>query len=250
MSTALNYEVVVNLGLSYVNNLQMAWGSNTTLTVAVGQCRDSTNVFDMVLGSSVTINTAVVGANGIDTGTIGASKTYFVHLISDSRQVKSTAAMVSLSSTAPTLPSGYDTFRVIGIWLTDGSSHFIKGYVAGNGSLRQHYHDANISVLASGTATALTAIDLSAAVPAVDNTPVYIQADYTPATAGDSVSFATTGSTATLLPHVTGSVAAKANSGQIKVLSKLASSLPKIQYINSAASGSTNTWVCGFEYFI
>lgn len=249
-STALTYEQVVNQPFLYVNNLQVAWGSNTTLTVAAGQCRDSTNVFDMTLASSVTINTSVVGVNGIDTGTIGSSKTYYVLLISDSRQVNATAALVSLSATAPTMPTGYDTFRVIDVWLTDGSSHFIKGYVVGNGSLRQHYHDANISVLPSGTATSLTNIDLTGSVPAVDNIPVFLMVDFTPNAASDKVSFAPAGSTATLLPHVSGSVATKINSGQLKVLSKLATSLPTIQYINSAASGSTNAWVCGFDYFI
>lgn len=250
MTNTLNYEQVVNQPNLYVNNLQTEWGSNSTLTVASGQARDSSNVFDITLASGVTINAAVVGANGIDTGSLAASSTYYVHLIYDNTLVKPVAALLSLSSTAPTLPAGYGFFRVIGIWLTDGSSHLIKGYQAGNGNVRQHYYDANISVVSAGTATSLTAVDLSAAVPALDNTPVYIQADYTPATAGDSVSFATSGSSATILPHITGSVAAKANTGQLKILSKLASSLPKIQYINSAASGSTNAWVCGFEYFI
>lgn len=243
---------VVQSPLLYTNNLQVAWGSNTTLTMAAGQKRNSTNVADMILSSGVTCNAAVNGANGLDTGTFAASTWYYLHFIFNSTAPATTgASLLSLSATAPTLPSGYDTFALQAVWLTDGSTHFIKGYVAGNGSTRQHYWDANIATaITAGTATTLTAVDLSVGVPPIENTPVYLQVDYTPATANDTVSIATAGSTATVLPHVTGSVAAKVNTGQLKVISKLASSVAKVQYINSAAAGSTAIWVSGFEYFV
>jgi hypothetical protein len=134
--------------------------------------------------------------------------------------------------------------------LTDGSVHFLKCYISGNNNYRYHFWDANIAVLTSGTATSLTAISLASAIPPVDLTPVQIEADFTPATANDTVSFAPFGSTATLLPHLAGSVAAKINSGQFKIISKLDTATPKILYINSAASGDADVWVSGFEYFI
>ncbi len=105
-------------------------------------------------------------------------------------------------------------------------------------------------MLAAGTATTLTNISLAAAVPPIAGLPVRIDAEVTPATAGDKVSFAPAGSTATLLAHLTGSVAAIKNSGQFLIPSGLVTSAATIQYINSAASGSTNVWVNGFNYSV
>lgn len=235
-----------------IQGLNIAVASNTTLTVSAGSAIDSTNQSNMILPLAITINAAVNGLNGLDSGVFQASKTYGIYEIGSSMGAEPTGGIMSLSMTAPLLPVGkkYDVFKLIGLAFSDGSTHFLNVRQVGNSNLRQYYFDSNIAVLAAGTATSLTAIDLSAAVPVIDALPVYIEVEYTPATANDKVSFAPGGSTATLLPHINGSVAAKINSGQLKVLSKLVSSLPTILYINSAAAGSTNVWVTGFEHFV
>ncbi len=241
---------IVNAGLLYVNSLQVsnnAVAPNTKLDLAAGQCRDSANVIDIVLSSGVTINAAVNGINGLDTGTFAASSWYYVHVIADSSNKKPVGGLLSLSKTAPTLPFGYDSFRLLDAARADGSVHFLPFYNVGNGSSRKKYWDASIQVLNDGTASTLTAIDLSTAVPPIENTPVIINVEFTPATADDKVSFAPAGSTATVLPNISGVVAAKKQTGQLQVLSKLASSVAKILYINSAASGNTDVFVYGFE---
>lgn len=237
----------------YANNLQIsnnATTPNTKIDIAAGAARDSTNVYDIILSTATTINTAVVGANGIDTGTLGASKTYAVFVIGDSTNKNSAATLLSLSATAPTLPFGYDVFRRIGWGRTDGSSHFLLFYVVGNGTHRTYYWDAMISVLSAGTATTFTALDLSAAVPVVDNTPVRFYASYTPATAANAASFRPTGSSATTVFDITGVVAAKAQDMQFTVLSKLASSLPKADYKVANGSDALSLSVLGFEDYI
>lgn len=234
----------------YVNDLQVSWASATTLTVDDGQARDSTNTIDMALDELTTLNTAVNGANGLDAGDLANDTWYAVHLIGSSHNFAQPAVLLSLSTTAPTMPVNYDAFRHIGWMLTDGSANLLKNYISGNGNYRYNVWDANISVLTSGVAETLTAIDLSGAIPPIDNTPVQLEVNFTPATANDTVSFAPFGSTATLLPHIAGSVAAKINSGQLKVMSRLDTATPKILYINSAASGDADVWVSGFEYFI
>jgi len=236
----------------YVNNLPITWLSNTTFSIGAGQCRDSLNATDFTLSSLLTVNVGVNGVNALDVGTLAASTWYYVYIIGQSLfpLTDLPAALVSLSATAPTLPSGYDTFRLIGFMRTDSSSHLLKAYTVGTGTSRTNYWDAGIQVLNAGTATTFTAVDCSAAVPPVDNTPVVFDTTFIPATAGDGVNFRPTGSAATQVDGMTGVVAAKAQEIQLKMLTKLASSVAKIDYKNSAAAGSTTLYVRAFDYFI
>lgn len=241
-------------GALYINNLKLAYGSATTLTLGTGQAKDSSNTFDMFLNTGVTINAATTGLNGLDTGALGNNKTYYIYLIADAAGYNVTGALMSLSATAPQLPngansSGYSLLRLVGTWLTDGSGNLMKGYYSGNGNLRTFWYDTCVSVLSGGTATTLTAIDLVNAVPAIDNTPVLLNVSYTPATAGDYVSIAPVGSTATVLPNISSVVAAKAQTAQLKVISKL-STTAKILYINSAASGATTVLVASYDLYL
>lgn len=245
-----NNSIPLRLGSRYVEGLALSVASTTTLGIAVGRCRDSGNLNDMSLGSAATINAANAGVlNGIDTGSLGASKLYYVYLIGSSLDPSGlhfpVGGLVSLSS-SPLLPSGYDIYRRIGWAFTDGSSHFLTNYQTGDGLVRKYFWDTSIAVLTSGTASTLTAIDLSSAVPPIDNVLVTLEVAFTPATANDKVSFAPYGSTATVLPSISGVVAAKIQTGQLDVVAKLNSSLPKVLYINSAASGNTDVQVYGF----
>jgi hypothetical protein len=83
----------------------------------------------MALASAYTKTTsawAVGTASGaLDTGTIANSTWYHVHLIkrTDTGVVD---VLISLSPTAPTLPTNYALFRRIGSMLTNGSAQWIK----------------------------------------------------------------------------------------------------------------------------
>ncbi len=68
---------------------------------------------------SVVINDGVTGANGLDTGAIAANTWYYVWLIDNGT---APAGLLSLSSTAPTLPTGYIYACRFGARNTDGSS--------------------------------------------------------------------------------------------------------------------------------
>lgn len=105
-------------GLTLSNN---ATTPNTKVDVAAGVAVDSTNALLMKLAAGVTVDFGTTGADGLDTSTIGASKTYHIHLIS--KADGTTACLASLSATAPTMPTGYTKFRRIGSVLTDSSSH-------------------------------------------------------------------------------------------------------------------------------
>lgn len=246
-----NNQIPLRLGQNDVNGLAVSVASTTTLGVASGQVRDSSNQNQMDLATAVVINFANIGVvNGLDTGAIGASKLYYVYLIGDSLdpsgEVHPVGGLASLSA-SPLLPPGYDQYRRIG-WARSGAgSTLLTMYQSGNGNRRSYSYDTMIAALASGTSQTLAAIDVSASCPPLDNMKVNFFVEFTPAAAGDTVKFAPFGSTATLIPGVSGAVAAVKQSMQVPVLAKLDTATPKVLYINSAAACDSDVWVQGFE---
>lgn len=74
---------------------------------------------------SVTINTAVNGANGLDTGSLTLNSVYYFYLIDNG---SAPAGLISLSSTSPTLPTNYTYVCRVGAIVTDSSSH-VFGFI-------------------------------------------------------------------------------------------------------------------------
>lgn len=102
-------------------------GSSATFSVAAGSAADSTGLNIMKLASSTSKTTSAwasgSGNGGLDTGAIAASTWYHAHIIKN-LTTGAVDVLVSLSATAPTLPSGYTVFRRIGSMLTNGSSQW------------------------------------------------------------------------------------------------------------------------------
>jgi hypothetical protein len=110
-------------------------------------------------GVSVTVDTSVVGVvNGLDTGSRAASTWYNVFLISNGT---TTAGLVSISATAPTMPSGYTYFVRVGAMRTDGSGNFLRTKQLGN----KTSYAISLPTVASGTVAFWTAIAVATFVP-------------------------------------------------------------------------------------
>jgi hypothetical protein len=260
-------EAIYALPRLYTSGLSISPASTTLLAVSPGAARDSTNSIDMVVGlqnyfgidnpallvagyqPGLLINSAVNGVNGLDTGTIAASTQYAVYLIGDSRNYNNTAAVISLTSNypGPIMPSGYDSYRLIGFMATDSSSHFVYSTskpqnIAG---LLQYYNSPAIAVLTGGTSATFAAMDLttSSAMPTttLQNTIVTLLVVFTPAAVGDVVQFRPTGSTATAnLATITGVTAGFAQTQYIQVIAGVGSSKPEIDYkLTSSADAVT-----------
>ncbi len=265
-------ETIYALPRLYVQGLQLSAATPlaaTIIAVAPGAARDSTNSIDMVVGlqnyfgidnpavlfqgyqPGLFINSVVNGANGLDTGAIAASTQYAVYLIGDSRNYNNTAAVLSLTSNvAPLLPMGYDSYRLIGFWATDASKNFV--YATNKpqniNGLLTYYNSPGVSVLAGGTATSFTAIDLTtnSAIPTttLENIIVTLLVTFTPAAVGDTVQFRPTGSSATAnLPTITGVTAAIAQSQYIQVIAGVGSSKPEIDYKVTSGSDAVSVSV-------
>jgi hypothetical protein len=104
-------------------------GSSATFSIAAGEAVDNANNALMALASSLSKTTSAwavgSGNGGLDTGTIAANTWYHAYLIkrTDTGVVD---ALVSLSATAPTLPTSYTLSRRIGSMRTNGSSQWTK----------------------------------------------------------------------------------------------------------------------------
>lgn len=95
--------------------------ANVTITADEIALEDTSNAYVTARSVNVTINTAVSGANGLDTGTIAASTWYYTWVIR--KPDGTTAGLASLSSTAPTMPSGYTYKARVGAFRTDGTGN-------------------------------------------------------------------------------------------------------------------------------
>ncbi len=124
------------------------WASNATATIAFGSIVvTGTNISHHVPSNSLTLNSATSGANGLDTGSIANSTWYFIYVIYNPT-TSTTACLMSLSATAPTLPSGYTLkSSAIGAVRTDSSGHFL-GFTQ-DGRWWQYQVGNNLSALPS-----------------------------------------------------------------------------------------------------
>ncbi len=252
----------------YINNCIIsndATTPNTLLDVSAGICRDQTDTFDLNLGnydnfnngqaanSNTVINAAVNGINGLDTGSLGASKVYYVYVVADPVSANQTGAMISLAapSVGPLMPFGYSAFRHIGYAVTDSSNHFLKAYNAGNGNARKFMYDAPISVGTTSTSASYAAIDLTKFVPLVNNTPVYLNASVS-GTAGDTLSLQPGNATGDAVV-IEAQVNSQAVKQQVMVLAQNTTIMsvlsPTINYKNSGTD-TVAILVGGFDYYI
>lgn len=107
---------------AYKNLRASATGTNATVTVTADEIalKNSSNSYAIARAVALAINSATVGANGLDTGVLAASTWYSVWVIWNGATV---AGLLSLSATAPTLPGGYTHAARVGWIYTDGTAN-------------------------------------------------------------------------------------------------------------------------------
>lgn len=101
---------------------------NITATNAI--VFDSSGNSKRVNNVSVAPNIGLSGAGGLDTGSEASSTWYYFYIIYDSTNL-TVNGLFSLSASSPTLPTGYDYYRVVGAVRNNGSSNFINFFQAG-----------------------------------------------------------------------------------------------------------------------
>jgi hypothetical protein len=262
---------VYSLPHLYISGMNISVASNTIIAIAPGQARDSNDTIDMPVSfpnlqgntnppvlfnnylQPLFINSAVVGANGLDSGVLAASSNYAIYLIGDSRGINNVAGILTLySNAAPLIPLGYDSYRLLGFVQTNGSTHFTSGTVLNAVNLRAFYLSPAVSVLSGGNATTFTGVDLNSAIPTGTDVDViaYLSVNFTPAAIGDVVQFRPTGSSAT--SGLNTIVGITAGIPQIQFLQVICgvngSSHASIDYLVSTSSDAVTVLVAGYAY--
>lgn len=108
-------------------NLSVKVATNTTVTVAADAVvlKNSTTGYFLATSVSATCNLGSAGAvNTLDTGTIATNSWYYIYVIYNGT---TTGTLASVSSTSPTLPSGYTYSARIGAVQTINTSATLYG---------------------------------------------------------------------------------------------------------------------------
>ncbi len=266
---------IYSLPYLYISGLNISVASTTVMAIAPGQARDSSDNIDMPVGfpnlqgnvlpavqfqnymPPLLVNSAVKGANGLDSGSLIATMDYAIYLIGDSRGYNNVAGILSLTSNAfPLLPLGYDSYRLIGFVQTDGAAHFVASSTNPLNAvrLRAYYLSPAVSVLSGGNATTFTAIDLSTPIPTTTSRDViaYLLVTFTPLAIGDTAQFRPTneGTPQTAgLVTISGIAAGIAQTQYVQVICGVSGgSIPEIDYKVSVSGDSLNVSVVGYAY--
>lgn len=227
---------VVNARQAYINGLKLAYASATTMTVTAGRCGNSSNANDISVGlplnvaatqtgvlpvaaggGTVTINTAVTGAAGLDVGAMANNTFYAVYAIGDSYGANGGSALISANLTSPSLPVGYDMYFRIGYIKSSGAAAILPFRQDGCGLDRWMWYDAPIATsVTAGASATFAVVDASAGLPDAIPTMVNWYCTFTPTAAADKLVLVPGTSTATLgYASASGSVAAVANTLQL-----------------------------------
>jgi hypothetical protein len=154
-------------------NLKITTTSNTAATITADELvfGDGNGNVARLLGVNVSYGTGGSGANGLDTGSLATSTGYYEWVIYNP-STSTVASLLSLSSTAPTLPSGYTFKARVGWSFVDGSSHLrFKIQYGRDAQYVVGTNPTQALVMASGssgsvTTPTYTAVSVSTFVPA------------------------------------------------------------------------------------
>ena len=184
------FEITINLSeyqeaaMSYSNkelyNLIFYNNSATPASkvdIATGHCRSSDNTTDIDVTSTLTVDMAVAGAGGLDTG-VEANIWYHIWVIKNI-STNTVAGLFSASSTAPTMPSGYTKKKRLGAIRNDAGGDFLEARSEGAGPYRRTRYKEDTEtaclILSAGAAAGYTDVDMSAIVPTTAvNTECYL----------------------------------------------------------------------------
>jgi hypothetical protein len=183
--TCLNNPVTQAAPRSYLAGLTLSTaGSSANFGVTVGVATSDDATVSMTLPTSYAKTTgawAVGSGNGsLDTGTIANNTWYHVFLI-ERTDTGVVDVLISLSATAPTLPTSYTKQRRIGSMKTDGSARWTSFVQVGDEFLW-----ATSAADASGLAVSTTPSSVALTVP----TGVIVWAKFTALSAAGSSMYA------------------------------------------------------------
>lgn len=218
----------------------------TTKTIGVGSCLSSDGTFDIInTDGDLDIVITTSGVGGLDTGVEAADTWYFIYIIADSAGVNIVQSLMSISSTSPNMPAGYDRRRLIGAIRNNTSSNFYNFNSITTGRDKFYLWNesaATLQVLSNGQAMAWANVDMSEFVPPI-STLLYMQGTHEGSsdTTPDFASFRADGSTVDGVSRVYAGQTWGSGIFHIET-----SSSQIIEYENNGTNDDTNIFAVGF----
>jgi hypothetical protein len=132
LGTSAQTTAVSNLAIAQpeggiTHGRSIAWASNTTISVAANSIilKNAAGQTVKVLAPSGTLNSATLGAGGIDVGTVAANQLYYIYGIYDGT-TSTWEPIMSLSASAPSFANaaGYTYSALLSIVYTDSGANF------------------------------------------------------------------------------------------------------------------------------
>lgn len=182
---------VAAAAVSFATLSLSASGTSASVSVSAAEIllRGNDGSARLLTNVNLTLNSAGTGANGLDTGSLAASTWYSVWVIHNGTTA---ATLMSLSATAPTMPSGYTHKARVGWIRTDGTAN--KWPLAFKQAGRR------IRTTVSGNVSGLPV--LVAGIQGNINTPTWVSAslaNYVPSTAAEALLVVAGASTGTVM---------------------------------------------------
>jgi len=239
-----------------VNGLQISDDTVTSKNIAAGKCRADDDLFDIISSGVLTpdFTNGVGVVDGLDTGVEAADTWYSIWIILNSTS-GAVGSLLSISSTSPTLPTGFDKKRRIG-WTRNNSSSNLYNYDSTSSSTDRFYlwneAETVLQVLANGGATVYTNVDVSEFVPPT-STMLYLNGNHEAAGTGDFATFIEAGIGLTGLSPVTNPRASRCFGGSLGVIGSgsavmfiRTSSSQAVEYANNSMLEDTDIWCLGY----
>jgi hypothetical protein len=144
---------------SYLAGNTLSGGGSQTLTITAGQATSDDQTTSMALGSTYTKTFAAwavgSGNGGLDTGAIAGTTWYHVYII-ERTDTQVVDVLISLSASAPTLPTNYTKQRRIGSIKTDATPNIISFFQNGDTFLWSTLPTLDLNGTANTTAALFT----------------------------------------------------------------------------------------------
>jgi hypothetical protein len=172
----------------YMDGPPVKYNSVTQVIIPGGfKCRDQGNAADISFSTAYTIDITVSGAGGLSTDLTEASSTfYYLYAIRKSGDGTINGILTTATS-APTLPSGYDQYRMLPLAVRNSTAGDFLNFEVGPGWPERPWIYYNIgfgaygasagptNVLDGGTASTYAAVSLTQYVPVSISTAVSLK---------------------------------------------------------------------------
>lgn len=121
----------------HMTGLAPVYVSASSMGIDPGSCRSDDDTTNIDVTSQLTAAFGSSGAGGLDTGSEASNTWYYLWLISKADGADP-AAMISASSSSPTMPGTYTKKEIVGSFRNDGSSNIIPYRCRAEGRTREY----------------------------------------------------------------------------------------------------------------